>query len=63
MTKTALIFNSVVAYALVVYPDMQSWVWMRYTTQILYSLEVVRMGERTWLFDDGPLDKVHTTTL
>lgn len=59
--KTALIFYSV-AYALVVYLDMQSWVWMRYTTQILYSLEVVRMEERTWLFDDGPLD-VDTTTL
>jgi hypothetical protein len=40
---SALIFYSV-AFALVVYLDMQSWVWMRYTTQILYSLEVVRMG-------------------
>lgn len=42
MKKTALIFYSV-AYALVVYLDMQSWVWMLYTTQIVYSLEVVRM--------------------
>jgi hypothetical protein len=31
---------------------------MCYVTEILSSLEVMRMGERSWLFDDVSLHKV-----